>query len=129
MDDTEEARVYDEADFSRVNLCCARRISRLLDTERGHALDLGTGPAEIPIRLCALAPGWKITAVDASPSMLRLARSRVREAGLEKRIRLLRADAKRLQKLRRSFSAVFSNSLLHHLHEAKHSSYTHGESE
>ena len=117
MDDTEEALVYDEADFSRVNRCCARRIARLLDAERGHALDLGTGPAEIPIRLCALLPGWKITAVDASPSMLRLARSRVREAGLEKRIRLLRADAKRLKKLRRGFSAVFSNSLLHHLHD------------
>ena len=67
MDDTEEARIYDEADFSRVNLCCARRISRLLDTERGHALDLGTGPAEIPIRLCArvlfggLLRSWIIT--------------------------------------------------------------------
>lgn len=117
MDDKDEARVYDDADFSRVNLSCARRIHRALGAKSGHALDLGTGPAEIPIRLCSLAPDWKITAVDASPAMIRLARSRVKDAGLEKRIRLLRADAKNLKKLRGGFSAVFSNSLLHHLHD------------
>jgi len=117
MDDSEEAGVYDAADFSRVNRSCARRICKLLGAGHGHALDLGTGPAEIPIRICTLEPGWKITAVDASPSMLRLARRRVKEAGLEKRIRLLRADAKDLRQLRRNFSAVFSNSLLHHLHD------------
>tara|TARA_B100001750_G_scaffold221515_1_gene210149 strand:- start:3783 stop:4205 length:423 start_codon:yes stop_codon:yes gene_type:complete len=49
--------------------------------------------------------------------MIRLARSRVKDAGLEKRIRLLRADAKNLKKLRGGFAAVFSNSLLHHLHD------------
>ena len=74
MDDSEEAGVYDAADFNRVNRSCARRICKLRDADRGHALDLGTGPAEIPIRICTLKPGWKITAVDASPSMLRLAR-------------------------------------------------------
>ena len=30
MDDKEEAQVYDDADFSRVNLSCARRIHRAL---------------------------------------------------------------------------------------------------
>lgn len=117
MDNKEEARIYDNADFSRVNRYCAKRIFKLLDKDGGHALDLGTGPAEIPIRLCTLAPGWKITAVDASASMLQLARSRVQEAGLDDRIRVLRADAKNLSQLRRRFSAVFSNSLLHHLHD------------
>ena len=117
MDDSEEAGVYDAADFNRVNRSCARRICKLLDADRGHALDLGTGPAEIPIRICTLKPGWKITAVDASPSMLRLARQRVKEAGLEKRIRLVQAAAKNLRRLRQKFSAVFSNSLLHHLHD------------
>ena len=117
MDDKEEARIYDDADFSRVNRYCARKIFKLLDTNRGHALDLGTGPAEIPILLCTLAPGWKITAVDASASMLQLARARVKKAGLGERIRLLRADAKNLSQLRQRFSAIFSNSLLHHLHD------------
>ena len=117
MDDSEEAGVYDAADFNRVNHSCAQRICKLLEAEEGHGLDLGTGPAEIPIRICTLEPGWKITAVDASPSMLRLARQRVKEAGLEKRIRLLKADAKNLRQLRRKFSAIFSNSLLHHLHD------------
>ena len=47
--------------------------------------------------------------------MLALARKKVRDADLEKRIKLLRGDVKKLTGLRRPFDAVFSNSLLHHL--------------
>ena len=34
MDDSEEAGVYDAADFNRVNRSCARRICKLLDADR-----------------------------------------------------------------------------------------------
>jgi ubiquinone/menaquinone biosynthesis C-methylase UbiE len=115
MDDEEEAAAYLEGDFQEVNLACARRARRLVRGEEGHAIDLGTGPAEIPVLFCRLAPGWRLTAVDASPAMLRLARQRVAEAGLEARIELLRADAKALRSVRRRFDLVLSNSLLHHL--------------
>lgn len=115
MDDDKEALAYEQADFYQVNLRCARRALRLLEADRGQALDLGTGPAEIPILFCQLAPGWKVTAVDASPAMLRLAEKRVHQARLERRITLRRGDAKALRFLRRRFDLVFSNSLLHHL--------------
>jgi ubiquinone/menaquinone biosynthesis C-methylase UbiE len=115
MADEVEARAYEEADFYQVNLRCARRAFRLVEGKRGRAIDLGTGPAEIPILFCQLAPGWKVTAVDASPAMLTLARKWVRQAGLAQRISLRRGDAKNLGRRSRRYDLVFSNSLLHHL--------------
>ena len=117
MDGEEEVRAYREGDFRRVNRLCARRALRAAGKPRGRAIDLGTGPAEIPIHLCELAPGWSVTAVDASPEMLRAARENVRRSGLSRRIRLLRGDAKGVKGLRTGFDLVLSNSLLHHLED------------
>jgi len=117
MDDELEVRAYREADFRRVNRLCARRALRVSGRRAGHALDLGTGPAEIPIFLCQLAPGWRVTAIDAAPRMLEAARGNVKRHGLEERIRLRRGDAKALSGLQKKFDLVFSNSLLHHLRD------------
>lgn len=117
MDDALEVRAYREADFRRINRACARRALRASGRRAGHALELGTGPAEIPIFLCQLAPGWRVTAIDASPRMLQAARNNVKHHGLRGRIHLCRGDAKALAGLRKKFDLVFSNSLLHHLHD------------
>ena len=117
MDDESEADAYEAGDFRRVNSAIARRLQRLATRREGRAVDLGTGPADIPILFCARAPGWHVTAVDASPAMLDLARRKVGAAGLARRIRLVQDDAKRLRRLRSRFDLVFSNSLLHHLLE------------
>ncbi|MBI4603005.1 MAG: class I SAM-dependent methyltransferase [Planctomycetes bacterium] len=121
MDGDLEVRAYRQADFRAVNLTCARRALRAADRagagSEGRAIDLGTGPAEIPILLCELAPGWRVTAVDASRPMLEAARWNVERAGLASRIRLVQGDAKRLRGLRRRFDLVLSNSLLHHLED------------
>ena len=82
---------------------------------RGHVLDVGTGPAHIPIELCRRRPDVRVTAVDAAAAMLDRAAARVREAGLADRIRLVRADGKRLPFPDGSFDAVMSNSIVHHL--------------
>ncbi len=117
MDDAREVKAYCDADFREVNRLCARRSLRASGRDRGHAIDLGCGPAEIPIFLCQMAPGWRVTAVDASPEMLAAAARSVAAARLERRIRLLKADAKALGSLRTKFDLVLSNSLLHHLHD------------
>ena len=117
MDDDSEAVAYEEGDFRRVNSNFVRRLLRAVDADSGRALDLGTGPAEIPVLFCERAPNWRVTAVDASPAMLELARRKVADAGLSGRIRLREADAKTLAGLRGGFDLVFSNSLLHHLHD------------
>ena len=120
MDDDQEVEAYRRADFTDVNRRCARRAlratSRSPGRSSGRAIDLGTGPADIPIAFCRLAPSWRVTAVDLSPGMLRVARVHVRAAGLSARIRLVRGDAKALGHLRPPFDLVMSNSLLHHLH-------------
>ena len=115
MDDREEVEAYSLADFDDVNRRCARRALRAAALDRGHALDLGTGPADIPIALCRLAPGWRVTALDQSPRMLRVARKNVARAKLRGRIRLLRTDAKAVRGLTQRVNLVMSNSLLHHL--------------
>lgn len=115
MEDEVEAEAYEEADFSEVNRRFARRIASVLRAPSGRALDLGTGPADIPILVAKAVPGWSITGVDASKAMLRLATRRIAKERLGRRIRLLLGDAKSLRALRRPFDVVFSNSLLHHL--------------
>jgi len=116
MDDSSEARAYDEADFSAVNRAFAERVLALGGPE-GVALDLGTGPASIPLELCAMAPGWRVTAVDIAPRMLARGRARLRAAGLLRRVELRRADVAELSRpaWRRRFDLVMSNSLLHHV--------------
>jgi len=115
MDDGLEVKAYEAADFRAVNRLVARRALRAAGRARGRAIDLGTGPADIPIAFCALGPRWRVVAVDASPAMLRAARRKVAAAGLGERIELVRADAKALRRWHRRFDLVFSNSLLHHL--------------
>jgi ubiquinone/menaquinone biosynthesis C-methylase UbiE len=110
----EEVEAYRTADFTEVNRDFALRALELAGP-RGRAVDLGTGPAQIPLLLCSLAPGWRVLAVDASAEMLRAARAARAAAGLERRVELLRADATRLRKVRGGFDLVISNSLLHHL--------------
>lgn len=116
MDLPAEAQAYAQADFSAVNQAFVDRLVELGGTGRGvRALDLGTGPADIPIRLLRATRGWHVTAVDASAPMLAIARSAVIKAGLTLSIRLLQADAKKTPLVDQSFDLIFSNSILHHL--------------
>ncbi len=114
MDDPEEVAAYSEADFAEVNRDLA---SRCIDScgSGGRAVDLGCGPASISLELCALAPRWKVLAVDAGKRMLARGRKLVRAAGLAKRIEFLLADACRVARPAARFDLVVSNSLLHHV--------------
>ena len=120
MDDRAEAEAYAAADFSGVNAACAERLAELAAAiDNAEALDLGTGPADIPIRVARLKPGWRITAVDAAAAMLAIARRNVDAAGLRGRIALVRCDAKRMELPSAAFDVVFSNSILHHITGAR----------
>jgi ubiquinone/menaquinone biosynthesis C-methylase UbiE len=83
----------------------------------GPILDLGAGTAQIPIELCRRAPHIHVTAVDAAESMLGLAQENVAAAGFSGRIELVLANAKNLPFDAATFSAVISNSILHHIAE------------
>lgn len=116
MDEPLRAEAYARADFSEVN---QKLVDDFLFRNPSplRVLDLGCGPADIPIRLARKSPGTRITAVDASPAMIILARRAVHEADLDDRIDLVERRLPGLPLAEHSFDAVMSNSLLHHLPE------------
>jgi len=116
MDDRAEAEAYALADFAEVNQAFVERLLALVGPrERAVAVDLGTGPADIPVRLVQARPGWHVVAVDASGSMLALARRTIRRARASRAVRLVLADAKAAPFRAGTFDVVFSNSILHHI--------------
>ncbi len=116
MNSPAEADAYAAADFADVNQAFVDRLLELAGpAERATAVDLGTGPGDIPIRLARVRPGWHITAVDASEAMLDHARRAAAAAGLTNAIEWLCADAKSTPLPEAAFDVVFSNSILHHV--------------
>jgi len=119
MDSAADARDYDSMDHAEVNRRFVADFLRA-DSLRARSanfevLDLGTGTAQIPIELCRQDPLARVLAVDLADQMLARARDNVRAAGLTRQIRLQRVDAKRLPYADRSFAAVMSNSIVHHI--------------
>ncbi len=115
MDDPDQAAAYAKADFEKENQGFVNRfIESYPDFTEGHVLDLGCGPADIPIRLVKALPKCRVTAVDASPPMIKLAQAAVGKAGLADRIAL---KCERMQdlSLAEPADAALSNSLLHHI--------------
>ena len=114
MDTPEEAEAYDAMDHSVVNVAFVDRVVELGASE-GHFLDLGTGPAQIPIFLAQRCPKIRITGIDLSVNMLTRGEQHVAEAGLSNRIALECVDAKALPYPDQSFDGVVSNSIIRHL--------------
>lgn len=115
MDDHEQAIAYAMADFKEENQGFVNRfIEYYPDFTEGHVLDLGCGPADIPIRLVKTLPKCRVTAVDASPPMIKLAEAAVGKAGLGDRI-ALKCERMQALALAEPADAALSNSLLHHI--------------
>lgn len=103
----------------------ARRLVSSLITANvaGAALDIGTGPGQIALKLAAQLPGWLVIGVDRSPNMIRqalaarqAAQLMLQQPGREAaQTEFLTADAYRLPFPDGSFDLVICNSVLHHL--------------
>lgn len=118
MDDPAEAAAYAAMDHGIANAAFVDRLIEVIgDEPRGVALDLGTGPGDIPILLCQRLARLQVVATDLAESMLVLAREKVARAGLADRIELRRADVKQLDLPDAGFEVVFSNTILHHIPE------------
>ena len=75
MDHADQALAYAQADFSDANQLFVELLEQLAPHGlSGHLLDLGCGPADIPLRLARCHPGLQIDALDGAPAMLELAR-------------------------------------------------------
>lgn len=117
MDAESDASDYDAMDHSAVNRAFAADFLSDWTSPGGTVLDVGTGTAQIPIELCRQAAGFRILAIDAAEQMLRAARANVGRAGLADRITVELIDAKKSSHADRSFDAVVSNSIVHHIPE------------
>ena len=101
-------------DHSEVN---RRFVDDLLSGPTGpRVIDLGCGPAGIPIELCKRVRAIEMIAIDAEVEMLEIAKREIDGAGLLDRIALHHADACQMHVYEKEMTdTVISNSLLHHL--------------
>jgi ubiquinone/menaquinone biosynthesis C-methylase UbiE len=115
MDDTARAQAYARADFSVSNQWFVDHLWQDFPKLSGQLVDLGTGPGDVVVRAAQANPSLRITAVDGSEAMIRLAELSVRVQRLHTQITLLCARLPGLPLPDHSFDAVLSKDLLHHL--------------
>jgi ubiquinone/menaquinone biosynthesis C-methylase UbiE len=124
MDDSGEVEAYSsaaaQAHLDAIDNTFVEHAVRLLrGRERGRALDIGTGPGQIVIKLARRLTRWKFVGVDRSLAMIAQAQANLESAGtgLEGRVEFQVADGNRLPFPDQSFDLVLCNSVLHHLAE------------
>ena len=121
MDGVDQVRAYAEADFDASDQAMLDRFAELCGGDPGARLvDLGCGPGNISVRLARRWPQARVLGLDGAPRMLALARERAAvEPLLVGRLQFQEAVLPLADPgpLAAAFSAVVSNSLLHHLHD------------
>jgi len=115
MEDAEQALAYAKADFATSNQWYVDHLLADFPKSLGNVLDIGCGPADVPVRLARAHPTIRITAIDGSAAMLELAQKAVEAARLQKRIATVQGYIPGLPFDEHSFDAVLSKDLLHHL--------------
>jgi trans-aconitate 2-methyltransferase len=118
MEGLEQAQAYAAANFAAGDQALIERLAALFPQGLGERLvDLGCGPGNISFRLAERYSGAAVLGIDGAAAMLAPALQRLAEQPLlEGRLRfeqrcLPAAD------LPGGYTAVVSNSLLHHLHD------------
>jgi 2-polyprenyl-3-methyl-5-hydroxy-6-metoxy-1,4-benzoquinol methylase len=115
MEDEAQALAYAKADFEEENQGFVTRFQEYFpDFTEGHLVDLGCGPGDIPVRVARALPKCRVTGIDASAPMIRLAEQAVRAAGFQDRV-TFRCERFQDTRLAEPADAVISNSLLHHV--------------
>ena len=124
MDEGDEVESYSSAAAARhldaIDNTFVEHLLRLLarsgagTAHRLWGLDVGTGPAQIPVKILARIPSLKIVGMDRSPNMLACARRNAEQAGVSDRLALAVGDGHALPFPDAAFSLVLCNSMLHH---------------
>ena len=115
MDNPAQAQAYALTDFSEENQYFIDEFCRRFpDFLSGSVVDLGCGPADIPIRLVRARPACTVVGIDASLPMIQLGEAAIAVAQLNNRVQL-RCEPIQRACLPEPADAVISNSVLHHL--------------
>jgi trans-aconitate methyltransferase len=121
MDEDTQARAYSEADFAEPHERCADQFLAWWKQHGGpraaRVLDLGCGPADVTVRLARRCPDATFVGLDGSDAMLRYGHARLARERLTNRVALQRAFLPQDAPPPGPIDVVFSNSLLHHLHD------------
>jgi len=118
MDDAGQALAYAQEDFSEANELFVSLLEAQSDGPlSGYLLDLGCGPADIPLALALRHPELHIDAVDGAQAMLDLAQRRLdaQNPDVQQRVHLLCAYLPSPTLPEGAYQLIASNSLLHHL--------------
>ncbi len=82
MDDPAQVEAYARADFAEENQGFVDRFKEYFpEFSQGKVLDLGCGPADIPIRFAKLYPSCQVIGIDASAPMIQLGEQAVKHRG------------------------------------------------
>lgn len=122
MNDSAEVQAYASpeglAQLDKIDDTFVAHAVRLVaGRAHGRALDVGTGPGQIPMKLAQHLPGWDFLGIDGSAKMLEQATRGALMKGLAKRVRFIPADANNIRFEAGAFDLVICNSVLHHLAE------------
>ncbi len=112
----DEAAEYHAMDHSAVN---RQFVDELLEGPTGPlVIDLGCGPAGIPIELCQRSNDYEVIATDGEVEMLEIAKQEIDIAGCLGQISLSHVAVEAMEQFEDGMAdTVISNSLLHHLEE------------
>jgi SAM-dependent methyltransferase len=120
MDDPLQAAAYASADFAEAHSRIVDSFAEYFPEQdlRGHVLDLGCGPGDISFRFATCYPECSVLGVDGSKAMIALANQRKAHAGhVGDRITFIEGLIPGVPLGNVPYTAIISNSLLHHLHK------------
>jgi ubiquinone/menaquinone biosynthesis C-methylase UbiE len=117
MDGVAEVRAYAAADFSDSNQWYVNHLIAEFPSKLASIVDLGCGPADVPVRIARAIHDAHITAVDGSGEMLKIARAAIAAARLEARVQVHQGLLPGLALPDQTFDAVLCKDMLHHLHD------------
>lgn len=121
-DDSAEVQAYASAEglaqLDKIDDTFVAHAVRLVGGRaQGRALDVATGPGQIPLKLAQHLPRWEFFCIDRSAKMLEAANRSAMMKGLARRVRFIPADANAIRFEAATFDLVMCNSALHHFAE------------
>ena len=120
MSDKKQAAAYANANFEEPHNHFIELLSLSMGEnfpEFGNVIDLGTGAADIAIRFASNYPYFKVDAIDGSRAMITEGKKAIDKVRLNDRINLIHSSVQDITLAEKEYAIVFSNSLLHHLHD------------